>query len=81
MEQIVTNAPPDGRWRYAALQTDEDGDVILWMSHSSYTYEPFWSAQEAHDFAEPWMDNYEIVRTWVPKEQWEIVPESEWSRS
>lgn len=77
----VTAEETEGHWRYAVRQIDEDGDVIIWSSHSSYSFEPFRSAAEAHGFASGWMDNFEVVRTWIPKPQWETVPESEWSKS
>lgn len=80
MEPTVTDAQPEGFWRYAVREIDEDGDAILWTSYGSYSYEPFTSAQEAHDFAASWIEKFEVLRTWVPKDDWQPVPASEWSR-
>lgn len=66
-----------GWWRYAVRQIDEDGDAVLWTTHSSYDSAPFTSAQEARDFAEGWMDNYEVLRTWVTEPEWQPVPDEE----
>ncbi len=63
----------DGHWRYAVRQVDEDGDVIIWESHGAYSYEPFTSAEDAREFASPWLENIEVIRTWIPAPEWEVV--------
>lgn len=65
----------DGHWRYAVRQVDEDGDVFIWESRGSYSYEPFYSVEAARGFASPWLDNFEVIRTWIPKPAWEVVPD------
>lgn len=67
----------EGFWRYAVRQVDEDGDVVMWTGHGGYNYEPFTSVQDARDFASHWLDDFEIVRQWVPKTPWEVVPDDE----
>lgn len=62
-----------GSWRYAVRQTDEDGEVILWTSWTVMGYEPFSSADDAHSFAAPFAENYEVVRAWIPEPEWEVV--------
>jgi hypothetical protein len=71
----MSDEQPAGSWRYAVRETDEDGDVIIWSSHSIFSYEPFHSAAEAHDYASDSMDNFEVIRAWIPEPVWEVVPE------
>jgi hypothetical protein len=70
----VTDAErPAGSWRYAVRVTDEDGDTELHTSWSMYAHEPFTSAEDAREYARPWLDNFEVVRAWVPEMVWEVV--------
>lgn len=62
-----------GSWRYAVRVTDEDGDVTFYTSWGSYSYEPFSSAADAREYATPWLDNFEVVRRWIPETEWEVV--------
>lgn len=71
----MTDTPtPEGRWRYAVREIDEDGDVMMHTSWSSYAYEPFSSAEDARSYAEPCLESFEVVRAWVPEPVWEVVP-------
>lgn len=73
----TTEPTGPGFWRYAVRELEEDGtpEGTIWDSYSSYSYEPFTSALEAREFAEPFVEHFEVVRTWIPETVWEEVPE------
>lgn len=59
-----------GSWQYAVRETDDDGDVIVWTSHSIFTHEPFRSVAEAREFAHDF-DEGVIVRRLVSHSPWQ----------